>query len=419
MDVVNRRCEFRGCTKTPTYGIAGQRAQFCPTHRLPNMEDVKNRRCEWLECRRHPVFGLEGERPRFCSAHRMEEMVNLRHRTCIKTSCSKPPTHGFPGERATACVDHAKPDMINHDAGKSGMGLRAKKDEAEIDTPPDGTRSTDTSPDEKERRPDYAERPKGILGDLSIGRPDGRSSKWSGRWSLGSSGRGGGSGLRQGAGASPRGHMQGEQGTLGESRGVSRVSLDGIKVGVAVPPGIPTRRGEPGFPWQLEHEAPRPMVPYPMPPYAAAGAGSRVPELEQKYVPVHHPVERLRRGHVSEGGHGSYPGGVDYGHSQPPSSWHRDQQIDLARRPRAGQHGHRVRSRQAEQHDPYGARASPSDKGVHCIPGPSVVGGRAILRPLQARPSAVRSPRSRRHLPQSPFGAIEDGVSRGDKTLAG
>lgn len=118
-DVVNRHCEFAGCTKTPSYGYVGERAQFCSHHHLPDMEDVKNRRCEWHECRRYPIFGHEGERARFCSAHKTDDMVNVRNRRCEEGSCTKLPTHGFPGEKAKACQAHVKNGMINLKARKT------------------------------------------------------------------------------------------------------------------------------------------------------------------------------------------------------------------------------------------------------------------------------------------------------------
>ena len=118
-DVVNRHCEFAGCTKTPSYGYVGERAQFCSHHHLPDMEDVKNRRCEWHECRRYPIFGHEGERARFCSAHKTDDMVNVRNRRCEEGSCTKLPTHGFPGEKAKACQAHAKHGMVNLKGRKS------------------------------------------------------------------------------------------------------------------------------------------------------------------------------------------------------------------------------------------------------------------------------------------------------------
>lgn len=113
MDVVNRHCEFGGCTKTPSYGYPGERAQYCSNHHLPDMEDVKNRRCEWHECRRYPIFGREGERARFCSAHKTEDMVNVRNRKCEQDNCSKVPTHGFPDGKAQCCEAHVQPGMVN------------------------------------------------------------------------------------------------------------------------------------------------------------------------------------------------------------------------------------------------------------------------------------------------------------------
>lgn len=120
IDVVNRHCEYAGCTKTPSYGYVGERAQYCSHHHLPDMEDVKNRRCEWHECRRYPIFGHEGERARFCSAHKSDDMVNVRNRRCEDAGCNKLPTHGFLGEKAKACQLHAQPGMMNL-KGRKGM----------------------------------------------------------------------------------------------------------------------------------------------------------------------------------------------------------------------------------------------------------------------------------------------------------
>ena len=132
LDVVNRHCEYPGCTKTPSYGYVGERAQFCSHHHLPDMEDVKNRRCEWHECRRYPIFGHEGERARFCSAHKSEDMVNVRNRRCEDGSCNKLPTHGLPGEKAKACQAHAKPGMVNLKGRKSVAVTNLPKREGDV-----------------------------------------------------------------------------------------------------------------------------------------------------------------------------------------------------------------------------------------------------------------------------------------------
>lgn len=207
-DVVNRHCEFSGCTKTPSYGYAGERAQFCSHHHLPDMEDVKNRRCEWHECRRYPIFGNEGERARFCSAHKTDDMVNVRNRRCEDGNCTKLPTHGFPGEKARCCLAHVKPGMVNLKVRKSvtggaaagaAAGAHHKQEEDDMHAGlGEGAGAAGMAGAGRQPGPDYGVEVRSMLGGVR-GEAEGDRLRVSGYWGLGPRGpAGGGDGARGG-----------------------------------------------------------------------------------------------------------------------------------------------------------------------------------------------------------------------------
>lgn len=186
VDVVNRQCEFNSCSKTPSYGYPGGRAQYCAHHHLDDMEDVKNRRCEWNECRRYPFFGNEGERSRFCSAHREEGMVNIRSRRCEDDSCSKSPTHGFPGEKARACPGHMKPGMVQLKGLKTFAGLTGFRKYENAMNSLMGTGSGDAASVGTHLHPDEMSGALGVLGGMQVRPAGGLGSELHGEWHVGS-----------------------------------------------------------------------------------------------------------------------------------------------------------------------------------------------------------------------------------------
>lgn len=86
---LRRRCDFYECTRQPTYGMDGQQAKFCSSHKEEGMIDVKNCRCKHPGCTRQPNYGHEGGRAKYCSSHKLAEMVNVVSRRCEMLGCKR------------------------------------------------------------------------------------------------------------------------------------------------------------------------------------------------------------------------------------------------------------------------------------------------------------------------------------------
>ena len=56
IDVVRKRCVYNGCTKHPSYGVAGSRkAAYCSQHALDGMIDVVSKKCVHNGCTKHAI----------------------------------------------------------------------------------------------------------------------------------------------------------------------------------------------------------------------------------------------------------------------------------------------------------------------------------------------------------------------------
>jgi hypothetical protein len=73
-------CESVGCGKKPYYGIIGENARFCATHKDATMVAVKTKRCEHVGCTKQPSFDVVGGKGRFCATHKEPTMVDVRNK---------------------------------------------------------------------------------------------------------------------------------------------------------------------------------------------------------------------------------------------------------------------------------------------------------------------------------------------------
>ncbi len=73
-----RLCESEGCSMEASFGFDGKRKRkYCSTHRLPGMINVKHKRCTYTGCIRQPSYGMEGEKANYCSTHKVRSKVTL------------------------------------------------------------------------------------------------------------------------------------------------------------------------------------------------------------------------------------------------------------------------------------------------------------------------------------------------------
>jgi hypothetical protein len=117
-NVVNKRCEFDGCGKRPSYNYPDQEgSRFCATHKLDTMVDIVNRnnKCQYDTCTRISNFGYIGDKKgSYCSEHKLENMIDLKNKTCIFNNCKKQPAYGYETDNTPKyCKTHALDDMIN------------------------------------------------------------------------------------------------------------------------------------------------------------------------------------------------------------------------------------------------------------------------------------------------------------------
>lgn len=111
-DTANQKCEF--CERVPAYNFPGLKRLRCFTHKIKGMIDVINRRCEFPGCSKMPIFAFRGEKVRrFCVDHKDEEMVDIKHKFCEYPNCPTRACFNYPGEKSKFCYEHKKLEMIN------------------------------------------------------------------------------------------------------------------------------------------------------------------------------------------------------------------------------------------------------------------------------------------------------------------
>ncbi|CAN0352711.1 unnamed protein product, partial [Pylaiella littoralis] len=103
------------CTKYPSYGVAGiKRREFCFGHAKDGMVDVCSKRCNHRGCTKRPSFIVAGtcnKTAGFCSRHAEDGMVDKK---CTHRGCTKCPSYGVAGTKtAELCSGHAKDGMVN------------------------------------------------------------------------------------------------------------------------------------------------------------------------------------------------------------------------------------------------------------------------------------------------------------------
>ena len=77
---------------------------YCKYHAEDTMVDVANRRCAQKGCSKHRNFAMEGTNiPVYGKDHAEDGMVNVNSRRCAGDGCSKRPTFGAAGTK-TPCT---------------------------------------------------------------------------------------------------------------------------------------------------------------------------------------------------------------------------------------------------------------------------------------------------------------------------
>ena len=111
VNVRSLRCAGDGCSKQPSYGVAGRKAaDYCVQHALEGMVDVCSKKCAGDGCSKISVYSVAGSKKKeYCAQHALEGMVNVYSKTCAGNGCSKRPSYGITGSKKAeylrwACV---------------------------------------------------------------------------------------------------------------------------------------------------------------------------------------------------------------------------------------------------------------------------------------------------------------------------
>jgi hypothetical protein len=115
INVISKRCEFVDCVSIPTFNIAGKKAKFCKLHKSPEMIDVVNKRCQYDGCvSLNPIFNIKGEKiGLFCCKHKTTSMIDVIGKKCEHTECELTPSYNVEGGKGRFCRVHKTVDMID------------------------------------------------------------------------------------------------------------------------------------------------------------------------------------------------------------------------------------------------------------------------------------------------------------------
>ncbi|CAM9451095.1 unnamed protein product, partial [Ectocarpus sp. 8 AP-2014] len=106
-------CPLDGCTRKPTHGVKGRKAEFCVSHTFAGSVNV-TKECTADGCFTGARFGVAGSKKgEFCSKHAPSGMVNFAVRSCATEGCFMEATHGAAGSKREYCAMHAKDEMVN------------------------------------------------------------------------------------------------------------------------------------------------------------------------------------------------------------------------------------------------------------------------------------------------------------------
>ena len=108
-----RICASSNCSKRPSYGRVGGKAELCAEHADEGMVDVRSKRCGRSGCMKQPSYGKAGGKPEVCAEHAEEGMVNVRHNRCGRSGSMTQPSYGKVGGKAVICAPHAQEGMVD------------------------------------------------------------------------------------------------------------------------------------------------------------------------------------------------------------------------------------------------------------------------------------------------------------------
>jgi hypothetical protein len=106
-------CKYKDCDKTGTFGISkNSKKRYCIEHKSSNMIDTRSMLCKYNNCTSQPSFDIVGGKGKYCATHKLDGMIDVKHKRC--ENCEKVnPSYDFPGGKGRFCVAHAETGMVN------------------------------------------------------------------------------------------------------------------------------------------------------------------------------------------------------------------------------------------------------------------------------------------------------------------
>lgn len=101
VDVLNKRCAHDNCLVQPNFNYPTEtKGLFCGEHKLENMISVSKKNCQHLKCKETPLFGLVNKRAQFCLTHKQPNMINvILENKCVVLDCDNDYAHVVEDEK--------------------------------------------------------------------------------------------------------------------------------------------------------------------------------------------------------------------------------------------------------------------------------------------------------------------------------
>ena len=131
INVHNKRCEEKECTKNPNFGIINGKATHCAEHgNKKGLVDVVHRRCIEKECDLRANYGPIGGKDKYCAIHgKKKGYINVKIKRCSEEGCDLHTSYGISGGKAEYCAMHGKKkgyvDVVHRRCIEKECDLRA------------------------------------------------------------------------------------------------------------------------------------------------------------------------------------------------------------------------------------------------------------------------------------------------------
>lgn len=107
IDVVNKRCNFEGCMKLPSFNYKFKSPEYCHEHKSENMINLRYQTCAVETCNIMAKYNYpNNSRGMYCTTHKKHNMINIHSTKCQTTGCKKQPYIDTFGMLSKFCEEH-------------------------------------------------------------------------------------------------------------------------------------------------------------------------------------------------------------------------------------------------------------------------------------------------------------------------